>query len=181
MANKFELNPEDFDLSIETTMSDYPKCFIPDKLKTPTGPKAKTLEFECIDAHMYENPANMVAFRVPANIIYLWIKALHILYYEHYGSDSNLNIHCYDDPKKWQVDGHKAICIETMNKSKSLLYKTTFFITTGTLQAQGAKHDVFARKDFPCLLTLVNAISEHNTNLLGSSENESTNENVDSE
>ena len=41
------------------------------------------------------------------------------------------------------------------------MYKIKFFITTGTIQAQGNQVDVFANEDFPLLKQLVSLLENH--------------------
>ena len=115
----------------------------------------------------------MAACRISADRIYLLIKALRLLYYEHYGNDVNFKVNWFDDPEMWEIEGSKSISIKISNKSKTLLYKITFFLTTETLQAEGINYNTFVTKDFPCLKTFVG------TSFFGPNKQLSTNENAD--
>lgn len=103
----------------------------------------------------------MVGFRITRERLEAWIRALGILYYEHYGKmeDSYL-VDWYDEPTEWLDEGNKSICIGLL-KETQLLYKVTLFVTTGVIQAQGLQHNLFTCNDFPMLLILVNAICDH--------------------
>ena len=143
---------ESNDLSLDTIISEYPLECIPSKLKTPTGEKAKRAKYEEIDTNLYGVKANMVAFRVKVNRIMLWIKTLHIYYYDYLGNTIDHDVNWFDEPSEWSKNsgGNKAIVIEISTKDtcttvKSLLYKITFFINTGIIQAQGNAKDKFAQ------------------------------------
>ena len=43
----------------------------------------------------------------------------------------------------------------------SLMYKIKFFITTGTIQAQGNCVEIFADEDFPVLKRLISQLEQH--------------------
>ncbi|KAK3096584.1 hypothetical protein FSP39_001491 [Pinctada imbricata] len=117
----------------------------------------------------------MIAFKIPRQRLYYWIKALSILYYEHYGNQSKYNVNCYDDK---QNNNLKAIVIE-VEEDINLSFKITLFVTTGTLQVQGNKTDIFVN-DFQSLMSLVNRKEEQNRSLESQSEanNISDNENI---
>jgi hypothetical protein len=72
-----------------------------------------------------------------------WIKALHILYYDHYGKTESFTVNWYDEPNDWSNEDNKTICIDLVKRDQ-LLYKITVFINTGVIQAQGlSKHETF--------------------------------------
>ncbi|CAG2220186.1 unnamed protein product [Mytilus edulis] len=111
----------------------------------------------------------MVAFRVKVDRILLWIKTLHVWYYDHLGNSAEHDIRWFDDPADWNKNagGNKAICIEILAKhphdtDTPLLYKVTFFISTGVIQIQGNAKDKFVKRDFPILIALIKKIKEFN-------------------
>jgi len=155
------------DLSLGSVYSEYPKSFLPNKFKPPTGEKAKRALVEEIDENLYEEAAHMVAFRTVLSKLPAWIKSLALLYYEHYGKSKTHEVYWFDDPIGWSTksSGNKAICIELSTKSdveNPLLYKITLFINTGLFQVQGNHKDTFVNKDCPVLLSLTDKIVEYN-------------------
>ena len=93
-----------------------------------------------------------------------YIKGLSILYYEFYGKTDNYKVNWYDDPECWakKTSGKKAICIDISTSDIPLLYKITFHINTGILQAQGHYKDNFTKYDFPKLQEIVNSVMQSN-------------------
>jgi hypothetical protein len=111
---------------------------------------------------MYKPLAQMVAFRIRREHLEPWIRALMILFYEHYGKANSFNVTWYDEPKEWGSEsGNKTISIDLV-KNQQLLYKLTIFINTGVIQAQGQSGLSFATRDFPVLKTLVADICKFN-------------------
>ncbi|CAC5382666.1 unnamed protein product [Mytilus coruscus] len=76
------------DFNLDSIFSEYSHECIPTKLKTPAGDKAKLAKYESIDINLYEDKANMVAFHMKVDQILLWIKTLHIWYYDHLGNSA---------------------------------------------------------------------------------------------
>jgi len=141
------------------------------KTETSFWRKSEKTVYECIDPNLYDPQANMVAFRVTAQRLAFWIRSLQIIYYEHYGKQSQYVVNWYDDPQDWSIksSGNKAICIEMSTKNpsditdNSLIYKVTFFLNTGLIQAQGRSYDKFASQDFIILKYLTDKIQKFNT------------------
>ena len=104
----------------------------------------------------------MVAFRIKRERLEPWIKALHILYYDHYGQTDPFTVKWYDESTEWTDDENKTTCIDLM-KNDQLLYKVTLFINTGVIQAQGNNNQTFSTTDFPILQMLVNTICNDDT------------------
>ena len=104
---------------------------------------------------MYEKGAHMVAFHIRRERLEYWIRAFSMFYYELYGNNSDLDINWYDDPRDWvNNDGSKAICIDVLStKNNDRLYKITFFINTGVIQAQGNAKNRVCYKRFPSPVT----------------------------
>ncbi|CAG2209756.1 unnamed protein product [Mytilus edulis] len=176
MSDKFpfEIHEDEIDKSVTPIFKDYPRECLPEKFKNPSGAKAKKLQYEIIDPNLYEPPARMVACRIKRNRLEAWIRALGVLYYEHFGKKAELfQVDWYDDPHQWEGEGNKAICINLTN-DKQLIYKITLFITTGVLQAQGLSKDLFTTRDFPTLIKLVNSICVHNPSLIVNTDVDST-------
>lgn len=164
-GDKHKVNITSYDLSFNSVYKDYPKQCFPDKLSKPAGTKAKELQYEVLDESLYEQQANMVAFRVPVNKLVPYIKGLSLLYYEIYGANDQCLVKWYDDPLQWnkKSGGKKAICIDVSNREIPLLFKITFHINTGIVQIQGTYKDQFVNKDFPILIDIVKQVIEHNT------------------
>lgn len=158
-------------------MKSYHDTCFPKILKEPTG-KAKKCGFEKIDNSLYEHDARMVAFRVTRERIRPWLGALSLYYYEHLGRDTQYNIQWKDDPMRINTNNKEllnTIAID-INKNKPqtdnpLSYKVKVFATTGTIQAQGNKHDTFRTRDFPILLEGIETIC-NNPDLLPSDNQE---------
>ncbi|VDI42375.1 Hypothetical predicted protein [Mytilus galloprovincialis] len=107
MSDKFpfEIHEDEIDKSITPIFKDYPRECLPEKFKNPSGAKAKKLQYEIIDPNLYEPPARMVACRIKRNRLEAWIRALGILYYEHFGKKAELyQVDWYDDPHQWEVN-----------------------------------------------------------------------------
>jgi hypothetical protein len=158
----FEIEWGNLDLSISHIYKDYPKEFIPSVFRQPSGIKAKKLDIEVIDETLYDPPAHMIAFRIPRSRLEGWIRALGILYYEHYGDHTNIyHVDWYDEPSQWSSSDHsdvsRSICIGLVKDTK-LLFKLKLFITTGVIQVQGLQKDLFIKNDFPTLVSLVDAL-----------------------
>lgn len=153
----FEIAFEKLDMSLTNIQQEYPNSCLPNQFKKPSGTKAKQLSFEIINPETYDAHARMVAFRIERERLEHWIKALHILYYDHYGKADTFTVNWYDEPNEWDMEDNKSICIDLV-KHQQLLYKITLFINTGVIQAQGHYHETFTTSDFPVLKLLVNSI-----------------------
>lgn len=150
----FEIAFQKLDMSLTNIQLEYPKSCLPNQLKKTSGTKAEQLPFEVINTETYDAHARMVAFRIERERLELWIKALHILYYDHYGKTNTFTVNWYDEPSEWVIEDNKSICIDLV-KHQQLLYKITLFINTGVIQAQGHCHQSFTTTDFPVLKLLV--------------------------
>ncbi|XP_071161107.1 putative leucine-rich repeat-containing protein DDB_G0290503 [Mytilus edulis] len=86
----------------------------------------------------------MVAFRVKVDRILLWIKTLHVWYYDHLGNSAEHDIRWFDDPADWNKNagGNKAI--------------------PGVIQTQGNAKDKFVKRDFPIFIALIKKIKKFN-------------------
>ncbi|CAC5387728.1 unnamed protein product [Mytilus coruscus] len=154
----FELREDEIDKSVTQFLRTTQEIVFQKKIKNPSGAKAKKLQYEIIDTNLYEPPARMGACRIKRNRFEAWIRALGILYYEHFRKKAKLyQIDWYDEPHQLESEGNKSICIDLIN-NKQLLYKITLFITTGVLQAQGLSKDFFTTREFPTLIALVNSV-----------------------
>ena len=99
----------------------------------------------------------MVAFHTKVDRILAWIKAMEILYYENIGELNTMNVRWFDDPPQW-TESHNtsnSIIIELSSSDKEilnpLLYKLTFYVSTGTIQIQENHKDLFIREHFAIL------------------------------
>jgi len=153
----FVIKLDTLDLTLTKVHCEYPQYLIPENLKKSSGKKAKLLKYEEIDPDMYLSKAKMVAFKVRRERLEPWIRALMILYFDYYGNDETYDLEWHDEPEEWLPEGNKSICID-LNKDDQLLYKVTFFINTGLIQAQGLSRYLFATNDFPVLKALVDNI-----------------------
>lgn len=167
----FEIAFEKLDISLTNIQQEYPKSCLPNQFKKPSGTKAKQLPFEVINPETYDAHARMVAFRIERERLEPWIKALHILYYDHYGKTNTFTVNWYDEPSEWVIEDNKSICIDLV-KHQQLLYKITLFINTGVIQAQGHCHQSFTTTDFPVLKLLVNSICKSKGDTYTDSETE---------
>ena len=154
--------------------------FIPSKLRPPTGTKVKKAAFEEINDHLYDKEAKMAAFRVPQEKIIHYISALHVIFYDNVGNESKYDVQWSETPNKWEKDNMaNAICIDVTEKvEEDRLFKVTFFITTGTIQVQGNRKDLFVKKIFPKLKTLANNQAEPHVQNYGDVYTESDETNV---
>ena len=62
-------------------LEDYPESCLPKKFNSRTGRAKKNL-FEKLDTSIYEESARIVTFHTSEERLGLWIKALHVFYYE---------------------------------------------------------------------------------------------------
>lgn len=167
-------NSDQYDLTLNSVYKDYPKQCFPVKLNKTSGTKTKELKFEHIDDDLYDQQANMAAFRVPVNKIVPYIRGLSILYYEIYGEMDKYTVNWYDDSLCWskKPGGKKSICIDISKSDIPLLYKITYHIGTGIIQVQGNYKDQFVNIDFPKLKAIVAKVIEFN-NLVSQNDTES--------
>ena len=146
----------------------YKPC-IPNKQREATG-KAKKCLYEKIDPNIYDLDARIVAFRVTSSRLLHWIHALDILYYEFLGNSEDYDIKWEDDPiERKNPSDLKTITIDVSSENlaqsdKPLLFRVTVFMKTGTIQAQGNKHDIFRTRDFPMLEKIVKKMKPSDVN-----------------
>ena len=154
-----EIDDLNINLSMNRISKYYPNHCLPSKLKNRNG-KAEKCGFEEIFHNLYDAKARMVAFHTSLNRLLLWVKALEILYYDNLGKILNLMLF----GKMYLTDGR----IETVQRTpsqhrvhratdaavNSLMYKFKFFITTGTIQAQGNQVEIFDKEHFPVMNSL---------------------------
>ena len=138
MADFFPNIPVNYNM--EKLNNDYPMSCLPKTLNKRTG-KAKKCLYEDIDLNLYEKEARMITFHTTADRIRLWIKALDLFYYDHLGKSDTYDFKWTDEPEEWVDPNSSAnsIVIEVYDNSCTLLYNLTFFVTTGTIRAQGSK------------------------------------------
>ena len=148
---------------MESVEASYPSDCLPTSLNPKTG-KAKKCRFEEIDLELYEPEARMVAFHTSLERIRLWIKALDVLYYDILGQKSDINVTWVDTPDKWTDRNNPVNSIVIEFSDSQTKFKITFFVTTGTIQAQGNGYLKFANEHFPLLKTLLSRM-EDNTEL----------------
>lgn len=63
----------------------------------------------------------MVTFRIERERLELWIKALHILYYNHYGKTNTFTVNWYDEPSKWVIEDKKKINLHKLSKASTIV------------------------------------------------------------
>ena len=147
------------DLSMDRVMDEYPMSCLPNKLKHRTN-KAKHCAFEEIDENLYEPAAKMIVYHTDITRIHAWIKAFEILYYNNLGNSDDEAVNWMDDPPNWKDSNStaNAIIIDYLSKNPDLLnpllFKITFYVTTGTIQVQGNKKDIFVHDHFEILKNL---------------------------
>jgi hypothetical protein len=154
-------------LSCYKSVSEYPDSCIPTSLRPPTG-KARKADFEQINLHLYAKEAKMAAFRVERKMVNPYIQALHFIFYERIGNSAEFMVKWYDVPEEWKNDCvANAINIDVYRKENTdeMLFKITFFITTGTIQIQGNAKNCFTNEIFPCLKKLANVLQQSNSTL----------------
>jgi hypothetical protein len=84
--------------------------------------------------------ARMITFHTTLPRIQPWIKVLSIFYYDNLGKQDNIKLSWSDIPETWsdRHDAANCILIEVKNLDETLKYNLTFFVTTGTIRAQGS-------------------------------------------
>lgn len=122
----------------------------------------------------------MLSFHTNIDRIQPWIKTLDVLYYENFGKEeSEFRVLWSDEPPEW-VDRESAantLCIELHTiheKQNTLLYKLTFFVTTGTIIVQGQKYKKFI-DHFQLLTQILEQVIEKNISI-NAHRNTTTNE-----
>ena len=152
---------------------DYPKSILPVKFSKRTG-KALKCQFEELDLNLYDKEARMVTFHTSPDRLYPWIKTLAVFYYDHLGKSPEYKVNWHDDPSVWSDpnDHGNSIVIDLLDSSDNFLYGVTFFVTTGTIRAQGAQYKQFVTKHFPIIkgifarvLDVLNLATEANDDL----------------
>ena len=90
----------------------------------------------------------MVAFRVATQRLAFWIRSLQIIYYEHYGKQSQYVMNWYDEPQDWSIksSGNKAICIEMSTKNPSDITDSTLGPVTRKFNKSGRKSSFKGKK-----------------------------------
>lgn len=78
----------------------------------------------------------MAAFRVERNMIHPYIQALHFLFFENIRNSEEFDVKWYDVPDEWKLNcGTNSInIIYKKENTEDMLFKVTFFVTTGTIQ-----------------------------------------------
>lgn len=186
--SKMSLKFEDLHISMSMSrvLSDYPAHCLPEKLNKRTG-KAKKSLFEQIDLCLYDPEARMVSFHTSSDRILAWIKALDIFYYDNVGKSESMNVRWIDDPPNWTEanSSSNTIVIELSSSDKELanplMYKLTFFVSTGTVQVQGNQKDLFVSDHFPVLIKLVNMVNNSGQSIFLKTQKEVETINVDEE
>ncbi|KAK3097713.1 hypothetical protein FSP39_012376 [Pinctada imbricata] len=150
----------------------YPLKLLPTQLNTRTG-KAKKIQYEKIDKNLYDEQAKMVAFYTSVERLQPWIKALSVLYYDNFGKRKDVNIHWFDSPDHWTDPNSNAnsVVFELKDENNVLLYGITFFVTTGTIRAQGQHYTLFADYHFPILLQILERVLENENEMSESDSN----------
>lgn len=161
----FDINNSDIQLFINSGQTEnlYPPSCLPAKLQNPTTKKSKHCKFEDLDLALYDKEARMVGFRTNHSRLTAWLTALGAYYYEYLGKKEDINVSWVDSPSVISnTDSLKSVTVEVSSTStedqNSLMYKLTFFVKTGFLQAQGNHFDIFVKRDFPLLLQVVQSL-----------------------
>jgi hypothetical protein len=105
----------------------------------------------------------MITFHTTLPRIQPWIKVLSIFYYDNLGKQDNIKLSWSDIPETWsdRHDAANCILIEVKNLDETLKYNLTFFVTTGTIRAQGSQYRLFTDKHFPTLIRILKQVLEH--------------------
>lgn len=170
-------------LSCYKSTHDYPEDCIPTNSRPPAGAKARKADFEQINPNLYAEEAKIAAFRIERNLIYPYIQALHFIFFESIGNSEEFDVKWYDVPDEWKLNcGANSINIDVHKKENTddMLFKVTFFVTTGTIQIQGNAKDSFVNEIFPRLKQLAvkhDKLRKINANHIN---NEVSNENIPS-
>ncbi|CAC5413588.1 unnamed protein product [Mytilus coruscus] len=91
----------------------------------------------------------MLSFHTNIDRLQPWIKALDMLYYDNLGRDgSEYRVVWADEPPEWtdrnSIENIISIELHTIHEQQNtLLYKLTFFITTGTIIVQDQNYQMF--------------------------------------
>lgn len=120
-------------------------------------------------------------WRVERNMIHPYIQALHFLFFESIGNSEEFDVKWYDVPDEWKLNcGTNAINIDIYKKenTEDMLFKVTFFVTTGTIQIQGNAKDSFANEVSPCLKQLAAKHDKFRKTNDNHMNNEVSNENI---
>lgn len=150
------------DLNLDQIQRDYPVTCLPSSLNKRSG-KANKCLYEELDLKLYEPTAKMVAFHTAINRIQPWLKTLDIFYYDNLGKEgSNYSVQWEDDPINWtdRNDANNKVTIQLhtlKDWTNTLLYKITFFVTTGTIIVQGNKYSLFT-EHFSTLKKILNMV-----------------------
>ena len=160
--NQVKLEDLEINLDIKHIIHSYPHAMLPTKLNPRTRKAKKTL-FEKLDRHLYDDSANMVAFHTSASRIHSWIKTLHILYFDNLGKRPDLNVHWFDVPEVWvdPLGSSNSVVVEVRDVNESLIYGVTFFVTTGTIRAQGTDYKLFADCHFNILMQILSLVIDN--------------------
>lgn len=168
-------------LSCSKSTHDYPEDCIHTNLRPLAGAKARKADFEQINPRLYAAEAKMAAFRVERNMIHSYIQALHFLFFESIGNSEEFDVKWYDVPDEWKLNcGTNAINIDIYKKenTEDMLFKVTFFVTTGTIQIQGNAKDSFANEVYPYLKQLADKHDKFRKTNDNHMNNEVSNENI---
>jgi hypothetical protein len=119
--------------------------------------------FEKLDTGIYEESARIVTFHTSEGRLGLWIKALHVLYYENLGKVEDINVTWTDSPENWSDPNNSETCIKIELKTVegTLIYNVTVFISTGTIRVQGIQYKLFINYHFNILTEILNLLSDH--------------------
>lgn len=116
-------------------------------------------------------------------MIHPYIQALHFIFFESIGNSEEFDVKWYDVPDEWKLNcGTNSINIDVHKKenTEDMLFKVTFFVTTGTIQIQGNAKDSFVNEIFPRLKQLADKHDKFRKINANHINNEVSNENTPS-
>ena len=150
---------ENIDFSMEKVLKDYPFSILPTVFNKRTGKAANCL-FEEISPNVYENQARMITFHTSVDRIHAWIKCLDVFYYQYLGQSDKYNVKWHDEPEVWTDPHHQAnsVVIDLLDNKDNFLYNVTFFVTTGTIRAQGKRFMDFVQSHFPIIKDILRKV-----------------------
>jgi len=147
-------------INIDILYQTYPKSNFPDTLKPPSAKSklSKINDYERI-LDDYEEEANNVAFRISAQRLPFWIRALWVYLYDFIGDKRMYEVTWVDDPSRTNTQ-HTFIEVHSKSTTSTagMMYKLTVFVKTGSVTVQGTNRATFVNKHFKPICTIVDML-----------------------
>jgi hypothetical protein len=109
--------------------------------------KNATIPYEMIEDGQYNNNARMVSFRTDVDKLPYWVLTMELRYWTQIGNNDNYVVQWDDSDDEVQINVLQRVPKETK------LFAIKIHLGTGTITCQGNHYNMFAKHEFPRLLS----------------------------